>query len=207
MNYVASGYVRSGYIQTDNDTLSGITFDRYGKHVYIAESVTSIDLSEIYSRSVDWLAQDENLKIEPPMKYSGYDLIPGGFTGATFFMYNDWKLVFNPNTTAISGVLFSEDYTTGYWGYNELPIFPIIVAATVNTVFKETGVSGLTEEESIKLASLDTSNLDGSISSVLSVIAALKTLETDERAKLLGLDNTDLDGIATKQDVFNASQI
>ena len=151
MNYVASGYVRSGYIQTDNDTLTGITFDRYGKHVFIAETVTSIDLSEIYSRSVDWMVQDENLKIEPSMRYDGYAPIPDGFTGATFFMYNGWKLVFNPNYTSISGVLFSEDYNTGYWGYNELPIFPITVAATVNTVFKETGVSGLTDDESAKL--------------------------------------------------------
>jgi hypothetical protein len=115
--------------------------------------------------------------------------------------------VYNPNYTAISGVLFSEDYNTGYWGYNSLPIFPITVAATVNTVFKETGISGLTNEESVKLASLDTSNLDASISSIVTLIEALKTLEPDERAKLLSLQNTNLDGVATKKDVIMAQFI
>lgn len=189
MNYVANGYVRSGYIRQDNDTLSNISFDRYGKQIFLSESIAKIDLADVYSRSVDWLAQDENLKVELPMRYSGYDPIPGGFTGATFFMTNGWKLVYNPNTTAITGVLFSEDYDTGYWTYNGLPIYPIMVAATVNTVYKEMGVSGLTSEESAKLTSLDTSNLDNSISSVVTLIEALKTLEVDERAKLLSLTN------------------
>lgn len=207
MNYVASGYVRSGYVRQDNDTVDGVTFDRYGKHLYIGEDVTSIDLTEVYTATKNWLVQDDNMRNLPPIRYSGYDPIPGGFTGATFFMYNGWKLVYNPNTTAISGVLFSEDYDTGYWSYTDLPIYPVMVAATVNTVYKEMGISGLTTEESEKLTSLDTSNLDASISSIATLINALATLQPDERAKLLSLNNTDLEGIATKSDVFNASQL
>jgi len=156
MNYVASGYIRSGYIRQDDDTIGGVTFDRYGKHICIKESVTRIDLADIYSRSVDWLAQDENLKTKPPMRYTGCDPIPSGFTGTTFFMTNGWMLVFNPNTTQISGVLFSEDYDTGYWSYNRLPLYPIEVSAVVNTVYKETGTSGLTTEESTKLNNIPT---------------------------------------------------
>ena len=156
MNYVASGYVRSGYVRQDNDTLDGITFDRYGKHMYIGEGVASIDLAKVYSATKNWLVQDENMRYLPPMRYSGYDPIPGGYTGATFFMTNGWKLVYNPNTTAISGVLFSEDYDTGYWSYAGLPIYPVMVSATVNTVYKEFGTSGLTEDESKKLSSIPT---------------------------------------------------
>lgn len=156
MNYVSSGYVRSGYVRQDNDTIDGITFDRYGKHLYISEDVASIDLTEVYTATKDWLVQDDNTRNLPPIRYSGYDPIPGGYTGATFFMMNGWKLVYNTNTTAITGVLFSDDYDTGYWDYNDLPIFPIIVAATVNTVYKEMGVSGLTEDESVKLAAIPT---------------------------------------------------
>ncbi len=190
MNYVSSGYVRSGYIRRDSDTLAGISFDTYGKQVFIAETITSIDLIDVYSRSVDWVTRDENAKFKPPMKYSGYDPIPGGFTGATVFMINGWKLVFNPNKTAISGVLFSEDYDTGYWAYNGLPIFPVTVAATVNTVYKEMGISGLTTEESNKLTSLDTTNLDVSISTIETLINGLQTLLPDERDHLMGLVNT-----------------
>ncbi len=156
MNYVASGYVRSGYVRQDNDTVDGVTFDRYGKHLYISEDVARINLTEVYTATKNWLVQDDNLRNLPPMRYSGYDPIPGGYTGSTFFMVNGWKLVYNPNTTAISGVLFSEDYDTGYWSYADLPIYPVMVSATVNTVYKEFGTSGLTEDESKKLSSIPT---------------------------------------------------
>lgn len=159
MNYVQDWYVRSWYIRKDSDVIDWIIFDKYGKHIYLNESITRIDLSVVYSRAVDWITIDENAKIKPPMKYSGYDPIPWGFTGATFFMYNDWKLVFNPNVTAIEWVLFSEDYDTWYWSYDKLPIYPITVAATVNTVYKEMWVSWLTEEESIRLLELENTDL------------------------------------------------
>ena len=139
-------------------TIDNITFDTDNKRVIVSESIERIDLSVIYSRSVDWIATDDMARFYPPMKYSGYDLIPSGFTGATFFMYNGWKLVVNLNTTAIEGVLFSEDYQTGYWNSAGLPINPIVIAATVNTVYKEVGTSGLTTDESILLNKLATKN-------------------------------------------------
>jgi len=155
MNYVANWYVRSWYIIEDSDTIDWITFDKYWKHIFVSESISRVDLSVIYSRSVDWLPLEENLKIRPPMKYSWFDPIPWGYSGATFFMYNWWKLVFNPNTTAIEWVLFSEDYTTWYWDKEWLPINPIVVSAVVNTVYKETWISWLTDEESEKLFSIN----------------------------------------------------
>jgi len=151
MNYIADGYVRSGYVIKDSDTQGSYTFDKYGKFVFVNESVANIELADIYSRSMDWLALDENLKIKPPMKYSGFDTIPTGFTGATFFVYNGWRVIYNTATTAITGVLYSEDYATGYWDKDYNPIFPVTVSAVVNTV--SVG-SGLSTAENAKLMSL-----------------------------------------------------
>jgi hypothetical protein len=139
MNYVDGGYVRAGYLQLDSDTQGGCSFDGYGKLIFVSESVSTIDVQTIYARWKDWVriqhdAEDTNLKWAPAMRYSGSDPIPGGFTGATFFMMNGWRLVFNPNTTALSGVLFSEDFPTAYWNYALAPIFPVSVSAVVNQV-------------------------------------------------------------------------
>ena len=137
MNYVSSGYVRSGYVIEDSDTIDGITFDKHGLFIEVSSSITSIDVATIRSRHVDWLDVEENDKMRKGMRYSGFDLIPTGFTGATFFMINGWRLVYNPSTTAISGVLYSEDYDTAYWTRtNDIwsPLHPITVSAVVNTV-------------------------------------------------------------------------
>lgn len=134
MNYGKSGYGRSGYSRLDSDTVGFYTFDKYAKTIYVSALASIIDLPEMYSRWVDWIVVDENIKIKPAMKYSGFDLIPTGFTGATFFMTNGWKCVYNPTTTAITGVLYSKDYATGYWNYKNEPIYPVTVSAVVNTV-------------------------------------------------------------------------
>ncbi len=141
MNYVASGYVRSGRFRRDGDTVGPYTFDKYGKFIFVSESVSGIDLADIWSRFVDWFAAEDNMKIRPAMKYTGFDVIPTGFTGATFFMINGWRCIYNPNTTAISGVLYSEDFATGYWDTDYNPIYPVTVSAVVNTVSVGSGVT------------------------------------------------------------------
>ena len=150
MNYVSQGYVRSGYILEDSDTVGAYTFDKYGKFIFVDEGTAIINLADMWSRFVDWFAIEENMKIKPAMKYSGFDVIPTGFTGATFFVFNGWRVIYNTATTAINGVLFSEDYSTGYWDTNYNPIFPVTVSAVVNTV---TVGSGVTAQDKVDIAS------------------------------------------------------
>jgi len=149
MNYVDAGHVRSGYVIEDSDTVGAYTFDKYGKFIFVDESVPLIDLADMWSRFVDWFAIEENMKIKPAMKYSGFDAIPTGFTGATFFVFNGWRVIYNTATTAITGVLYSEDYNTGYWDTNYNPIYPVTVSAVVNTV---TVGSGVTAQDKIDIA-------------------------------------------------------
>jgi hypothetical protein len=137
--YVDPGYWRSGYVAEDYDTHGHYRFDGHGRLVFVSELVPSIDVADVYARWKDWVScatcqDDTSAKWSPAMRYSGYDPIPGGFTGATFFMTNGWRLVFNPSATAVRGVLFSEDLDTAYWNYQLQPVYPVTVSAVVNQV-------------------------------------------------------------------------
>lgn len=139
MNYVDPGYVRTGYVTVDSDTQGPFRFDGGGKFVFVSESLLRLDVAEMYSRWIDWLsavdsAGDNNAKWPTAIRYSGKDPIPGGFTGATFFMTNGWRVRYNPATTAVDGVLFSEDFDTAYWSMVLQPIYPVTVSAVVNQV-------------------------------------------------------------------------
>jgi hypothetical protein len=147
MNYVQPGYVRTGYVQQDSDTQGPFRFDGHGRFVFVSPALARLDVAELYSRWKDWMrvvnAGDANTKWLPAMRYSGSDPIPGGFTGATFFLINGWRLRYDPQQTAVSGVLFSEDFDTAYWTLDRQPVYPVTVSAVVNQVSTiQTIVSG-----------------------------------------------------------------
>jgi hypothetical protein len=139
MNYVETGYVRTGYTAQDSDTQGAFRFDGHGRLVFVSRTLPGLDVAEMYSRWKDWArvnetASDPNAKWAAAMRYSGGDPIPGGFTGATFFMQNGWRVIYDPNVTSIAGVLFSEDFDTALWSYDRTPIYPVTVSAVVNRV-------------------------------------------------------------------------
>jgi hypothetical protein len=145
MNYVQPGYVRTGYVQQDSDTQGPFRFDGYGRFVFVSTALARLDVAEMYSRWIDWLGEtdsvgDNNAKWPAAMRYSGRDPIPGGFTGTTFFMTNGWRVRYNPTTTAVDGVLFSEDFDTAYWSLDRQPVYPVQVSAVVNQVTTTTNV-------------------------------------------------------------------
>lgn len=109
-----------------------VSFNGTTKQITVNAGVTSIDIaSDVYSAWVRWTSRERGYL--PAMRYSGFDAIPGGRTGATFFLQNGWKLVYNPNTVAVTGVLYSADYGTAYWSSEGLPIYPATVSALVNS--------------------------------------------------------------------------
>lgn len=139
MNYVDPGYVRTGYVTVDSDTQGPFRFDGTGRIVFVSPALARLNVAEMYRRWIDWLGQvdtsgDNNIKWPAAMRYTGNDPIPGGFTGATFFMFNGWRVVYDPNATAVDGVLFSEDYDTAYWTVDLRPVYPVAVSAVVNQV-------------------------------------------------------------------------
>jgi hypothetical protein len=111
-----------------------VSFNGVTKRITVNAGVTALDIREdVYSAWVRWIEREDNARFRVAMRVSGFDPIPGGFTGATYFMTNGWKLEYDPNTVAIAGVLYSDDYATPYWSAADQPIFPATVSSLVNS--------------------------------------------------------------------------
>jgi hypothetical protein len=124
--------------------LEKVNFNGVTKEITVNSDVTELNIrSDVYSAWVRWFEREENRQYLPAIRFTGLDPIPGGFTGDTYFLINGWKLKYDANVVAISGVLYSDDYDTPYWSAEDKPIFPATVSALVNTaVTKENVVTG-----------------------------------------------------------------
>jgi hypothetical protein len=163
-----------------------VSFNGFTKLITVNAGVSVLDIADdVYSAWVRWTAKEQRFKAA--MRYSGYDPIPNGRTGATFFMINGWKLIYDPNSVAISGVLYSSDYDTAFWNSDGLPLYPATVAALVNSAVSTQNVvtgTALTEEQtanavwSMLLASGLTANstLSNTLAKVLETLTAVETL-------------------------------
>lgn len=124
--------------------LEKVSFNGVTKKIVVNSGVVALGIrQDVYSAWVRWVEREENQQYLPAMRFTGLDPIPGGFTGDTYFLINGWKLEYDANAVAISGVLYSDDYATPYWSASGKPIFPATVSALVNTaVTKENVVTG-----------------------------------------------------------------
>ena len=113
-----------------------VSFNGLTKQITVNVGVTSIDIAkDVYSAWVRWTQRET--RFLPAMRYTGYDPIPGGRTGITFFTITGWKLCYDPTVVAVSGVLYSEDYDTAYWSIGGTnAIYPATVSSLVNTVIQ-----------------------------------------------------------------------
>lgn len=128
-----------------------VDFNGVTKRITVLPGVTALSIrDDVYSAWVRWLEHDENGRFLTAMRYSGGDPIPGGETGLTFFLSNGWKLEYDPNLVAISGVLYSDNYPTPYWSVADQPIFPATVSSLVNSAVSYQNVvtgTALTQEQ------------------------------------------------------------
>lgn len=124
-----------------------VGFNGVTKRITVLQGVTSLDIrTDVYSEWIRWLEVNDNTKFLAAMRSTGFDVIPGGFTGDAYFLINGWKLVFDVNTTKISGILYSDNYATPYWSSSDQPIYPATVSSLVNTaVSTQNIVSGSVE--------------------------------------------------------------
>lgn len=126
-----------------------VSFNGFTKQIRVLSNVTEVDIRrDVYSAWVRWVEREPWCALA--MRYSGADPIPNGETGATFFLQDGWKMVYDPTTVAVTGVLYSADYDTAYWSASGQPLYPATVAALVNSaVTTQNVVSGvaLTEEQ------------------------------------------------------------
>jgi hypothetical protein len=66
------------------------------------------------------------------MRRTGFEAIPGGRTGDTYFCVNGWKVVLDLTKVKISGVLYSDNFATAYFSRDLVEVYPAVVSALVS---------------------------------------------------------------------------
>lgn len=156
-----------------------VSFNGVTKRITVNAGVTALDIREdVYSAWVRWLELDDNTRFPLAMRVSGFDPIPGGYTGATYFMSNGWKLEYDPTLVAVAGVLYSDNYATPYWSAADQPIYPATVSSLVNSAVVTqnvvTGTALTPEQTAAAVWSAATRTLTASLDpNVAQIVAAL----------------------------------
>lgn len=127
----------------DNWQLYGkVTIDGVNRTITVNDGVTELDIkTDVYSFWKQWLLIDSNIRYLEAMRTIGGDPTTAGERfGDGYFMKNNWKLVIDLTATAVTGVLFSDDFETAYYDAAGNPQFPATVSNLVTTI--ETEVAG-----------------------------------------------------------------
>ena len=89
-----------------------ISIDGENKLAILTNGTTTLSISELWSRWIDWLSIGDNSKYPIAMSQIGGDAIGGGkFLGLTFFLENGWKIrpYEGDHALTITGNIFSRD--------------------------------------------------------------------------------------------------
>lgn len=109
-----------------------VSFNGTTRTIRVNSGVSALDIrADVYSAWVRWVQREP--WAYQAMRFSGADQIPNGETGVTFFLINNWKLTYDPNIVAVSGVLYSDNYPTAFWSEEGSPIYPATVSSLVNS--------------------------------------------------------------------------
>ncbi len=133
------------------------TFDGINCVIQLTAGTTELDVKDLYSRWKDWV-QEEGSKFGEAMESVGgdpVDVAQGIYVSTYIFLKNGWRIRPQENNHRLrvfNGILLTATGddpfvpTQGY--YNVL----VQYSQPIATQSSETGVSGLTEEESQQLA-------------------------------------------------------
>lgn len=158
-------------------------FDGINKLIIVSDGVTSLDIQEdVYSAWKEWSnLSSDNAKWPPAIRTIGGDpTIQGEFAGDIYFLINGWKLQYDPRFVAVTGVLFSDDFSTAYYSYEGAELFPAQVTSIVSGSAQIANSDQITQ--SLGTLQSDIGNLSTANSEILS-----KVLEVWQ---LMGLDVT-----------------
>lgn len=128
-----------------------VTFDGVNRLITVNEGVTALDIKEdVYEAWKKWKVEPLHLNtrfIQAMRTTGGDDTIDGEKAGDIYFLVNGWKLVYDPRETAVTGVLFSDDFDTAFYLRETLEaIYPTKVSSLV-TRSVSTGTSGSSAED------------------------------------------------------------
>jgi len=138
--------------------MATLTFDRDIKVMTVSLPDTSITCQEIYDQCRDYEDNQTNLDILTLVTGAGKDDLGGGESvGITITLINDWRLAFaaRPGPTWVSCTVFGGNLVAVN-AYSNNPVYPtaytqVQIRQSTSPSAIETGVSGLTAEESAQL--------------------------------------------------------
>lgn len=119
-----------------------VTFDGPNRLIIVNAGVTDIDISQdVYSAWKDWVLEGFGTTFPAAIRGVGgdpIDVTAGEYAGDLYFLINNWKLVYDPRTVAVTGILYSDNYPTAFYSTEGSALYPAkvsnIVAKQVNTV-------------------------------------------------------------------------
>lgn len=156
------------------------TFDGANKRIAISaapedyvNNTLTFSAMDVYSAWKDWCVTGDGLKYEPAFRAIGNDPIGGGvYVGSYFFMQEGWMGVppeVDNSVLILTGNLYHE--VAGASVIDPLPSHTTTLimqnSALALRTETETGISGLTPEESAKLNGLDVINRNIKKASIL----------------------------------------
>jgi len=174
----------------------------------VVNGVSTFTINELWSEWCDWCVLDDNLKYAPALDVLMVPLTETDYVGPYLFMRNDlgWIGVppqVNPCTVIINGSFFGKDPNVPVMENHVAQATDLIINRSVltNSIVAGGTSSGLTTEEHDKLMSIPSSASSIEISGLTPEQAAKLdsipsyTLATDERTKLLSLNNIDVQNL------------
>lgn len=120
-----------------------VTFDGPNRLIIVNPGVTELSVKEdIYSAWKRWVKVGaDNAGFLPAMRGIGGDPTIGvQRAGDIYFTINNWRLVVDLAQTAVTGILFSDDFNTAYYDPDLNAVFPAIVSSAVNAIETTTTV-------------------------------------------------------------------
>lgn len=118
-----------------------VTFDGDQKLIIVNPGVSNLSIkSDVYSAWKRWLSTYDYSKYDPAIRTIGGDPLGDNvYAGDIYFLINDWRLVVDLTQVRVTGALYSDDYETAFWAYNQthteiIPQYPATVAQLVQTV-------------------------------------------------------------------------
>ena len=126
-----------------------VVFDGPNRLIIVDENTTELDIREdVFEAWKEWVRNPDlviNASYLAAIRGVGGDPISGTtdqFVGDIYFLFNGWRLVYDPRKVGVTGVLFSDDFATAFYfdepnkrDTPELldPVFPAKVSSVVNT--------------------------------------------------------------------------
>jgi hypothetical protein len=130
-----------GGFATEWELFNKVTFDGELKLIIVNPGVANLSIKgDVYSAWKRWVQTYDYSKYDAAVRTIGGDPLGDNlYAGDIYFLINDWRLVVDLTQVRITGALYSDDYETAFWAYeqttnNIIPQYPATVSQLVQTV-------------------------------------------------------------------------